>query len=253
LVLLVLGVIASDEPVTNSEQILRAFHSDRAGITARAFRRGGSYERIAGLVKKSHRVLDLACGNGELLAHIRGAVGVDLSPAEIALAKTRVGGNVGVARAQALPFADRSFETVTCHLAFMLFDELDAVVCELERVLVPGGELIALLGGGPSADGDDAFHRFVELLPPGPSFGDPRAKSEAGWQALMPSWTVDPFERWPLDFSGSFEDVWSFLGSSYEATPEMEQQLRTACTDLGDHIPCTAVAYLARATLPREG
>jgi hypothetical protein len=128
-------------------------------------------------------------------------------------------------------------------------------VSELERVLVPGGELLALLGGGPTADGDDAFHRFLALLGPrtAPRLGDPRAKSEAGWHELMPSWRVAPFERWTLDLSGSFDDVWAALGASYEVAPEsataLEAGLRAATREWGNSIPCKAVAYLARATV----
>jgi ubiquinone/menaquinone biosynthesis C-methylase UbiE len=236
--------------MSDSEDFLQAFHAARPGITGRAFARGGSYERLAALVANATRVLDLACGDGALLAHMSAnAIGIDLSRAE--LAATR---RTAVARAQALPFATNAFDAVTCHLAFMLFDDLPAVVHELERVLVPGGDFIALLGGGPTADGDDAFHRFLELLGPrtAPRFGDPRAKTEAGWRELMPRWSVHPFERWTLDLSGSFDQVWQFLGTSYEVAQDREavvrQQLRAACRDYGDHIQCTAVAYLARAT-----
>jgi SAM-dependent methyltransferase len=236
--------------MSESEDFLQAFHAARPGITARAFARGGSYERLAALVANAARVLDLACGDGALLAHMSAhAIGVDLSRAEL----SRVRHAAAVSRAQALPFAANTFDAVTCHLAFMLFDDLPAVVRELERVLVPGGHFIALLGGGPTAEGDDAFHRFLKILGPrtSPRFGDPRAKSEAGWGELMPRWTVHPFERWTLDLSGSFDQVWQFLGASYEVTRDREavvrQQLRAACSDYGDHIPCTAVAYLARA------
>jgi SAM-dependent methyltransferase len=239
--------------MSDSEDFLQAFHATRPGITARAFARSGSYERLAALVANATRVLDLACGDGALLAHMSAnAIGVDLSRAELSRVR-----RTAVARAQALPFATNAFDAVTCHLAFMLFDDLPAVVRELERVLVPGGELIALLGGGPTAGGDDAFHRFLELLGPRttPRFGDPRAKTEAGWGELMPRWTVQPFERWTLDLSGSFDQVWEFLGASYEVTQDREavvrQQLRDACGDYGDHIPCVAVTYLARATSPR--
>jgi hypothetical protein len=88
------------------------------------------------------------------------------------------------------------------------------------------------------------------MLPPRAPLGDRRANSEAGWRQLMPRWTVDPFERWPLDLGGTFEQVWSFLGASYEAHPEHEAQLRTACAEFGDRIPCTAVVYLASAERP---
>lgn len=155
-------------------------------------------------------------------------------------------------RAQELPFADATFAAATCHLAFMLFDDLEQVVAELRRVLVPGAPFLALLGGGPTGDGDDAFHAFARLLPPGRGFGDRRASTEAGWHELFiaTGWRDLVFERWPIDLSGSFDEVWAFLGSSY--------QLRTGDSDRtrevlraqfpGEHVPCTVACYFASVT-----
>ncbi|MEO6777803.1 MAG: class I SAM-dependent methyltransferase [Kofleriaceae bacterium] len=274
--------------MTSSESFLLEFHTAHAGVTARAFARAGSYGRLAAQVPAGARVLDLACGDGALLAQLgTRAIGIDVTPAELRAAQARharagalaseppihttpacrsgLAGDgteltIACARAQALPFAARSFDAVTCHLAFMLFDDLPAVVRELERVLGPGGELVAVLGGGPTATGNDAFHRFLEVLgrlgPRGaPRLGDPRAKSEAGWQALMPHWRIAPFERWALDLSGTFDEVWAFLGASYEVGPERRAALRaalhTATREWGKMIPCTAVVYLGRATVIR--
>jgi SAM-dependent methyltransferase len=234
--------------MTDSEDFVQAFHARRPRATSSAFARGGSYERLAALVPDGARVLDLACGDGALLAHLGAhAIGVDLAVGDLSFAR-----NVARARAQALPFADASFDVITCHLAFMLFDDLPVVIRELERVLVPGGRFLAVLGGGPTATEDDAFARFVGLLSPTLPLGDRRAKTSAGWRELMPRWTVHPFERWPLDFGGTFDEVWSFLGASYEARPEHEARLRAACADLGERIPCTAVVYLASAERPSE-
>ncbi|HET9992927.1 MAG TPA: class I SAM-dependent methyltransferase [Kofleriaceae bacterium] len=257
--------------MTSSENFLREFHTAHAGATSRAFARAGSYARLTARVPPQARVLDLACGDGALLAELgAGALGIDVTLAELHEAQARLAragapGSetlIAAARAQALPFAAHRFDAVTCHLAFMLFDDLPAVVRELERVLVPGGDFVALLGGGPTADGDDAFHRFLALLDQQsvprtvPRLGDPRAKSEAGWQAVMPRWQVAPFERWTLDLSGSFDEVWSFLGASYEIAPErapaLEAAFRAATREWGELIPCTVVVFLARASLPRS-
>jgi len=240
--------------MTSSENFLREFHTAHPGVTARALARGGSYARMAVRVRRDARVLDLACGDGALLAELGPrAIGIDLTLAELDAAQGRHA--CACARAQALPFAAGSFDTVTCHFAFMLFDDLPAVVGELARVLAPGGDFLALLGGGPTAAGDDAFHRFLALLPPraAPRLGDPRAKSEAGWRALFRGWRVAPFERWELDLSGTFEEVWSFLGASYEIPAErasaMQRALREATAEWGERVPCTAVAYLAQAAV----
>lgn len=236
---------------------MRRFHAAHPGITGRALARAGSYARLAALVPRDARVLDLACGDGVLLAQLGPrAVGLDLSREELGPLRRVVQG-----RAQALPFAAASFDAVTCHLAFMLFDDLEQVVAELARVLAPGGAFFALLGGGPTAHGDDAFHRFLALLAPYARapvrLGDPRARSEAGWEALFAGWGPVTFERWELDLGGSFEEVWAFVGASYEvpavAARALHDQLAAATRDLTDaagRIPCTAVTWLARVNRP---
>jgi SAM-dependent methyltransferase len=230
--------------VTEHERFLRAFHDARPGVTARALERAGSYDRLA--ARCTGRVRDLACGDGALLARIPGAVGLDLSPGELALARGR-GVSVVEGRAQELPFGDHSFDTVACHLAFMLFDDIEHVVSELHRVLAPGGRFVALLGGGPSAAGHDAFHDLVALLPTGGRrFGDPRAKSEAGWRELFAGWSPPVFERWELDLSGSFDEVWAFLGASYELSPAEAERIRGELAPrYRDTAPCTVVVFCA--------
>lgn len=215
---------------------MRAFHEAHAGITARVYARGGSYARLAARV--TGRVLDLGCGD----AALPGAIGLDLSRAELARGTgPRVQG-----RAQALPFADGSFDQVVSHLAFMLFDDLERVVAELHRVLVPGGTFHAVLGGGPTADGDDAFHRFLALARPrGPRLGDPRAATEAGWRAIFAGWTRAPWERWAIDLGGPFDEVYAFLASGYQAHDDARAALRA---DFGDTLPCTVALYYATAT-----
>jgi len=209
--------------------------------------RAGSYDRLA--ARCTGRVLDLACGDGPLLARVPGAVGLDLSPGELALARQR-GCEAVEGRAQELPFADRSFDTVACHLAFMLFDDIERVVAELGRVLVPGGRFVAVLGGGPTAEGRDAFHDFLDLLPKGGRrFGDPRAKSEAGWRALFAGWSEPRFERWELDLSGPFEEVWQFLGASYELSADDGECIRAELARRhGDHAPCKVVTFYASSS-----
>jgi SAM-dependent methyltransferase len=254
--------------VEEREQWLRAFHDARPGITARAFGRGGSYERLAARVPKG-RVLDLACGDGTLLELLGPrAIGIDISRAEIERARQRTGTYVGAergspkrqsakrsrgvaqARAQQLPFGDRTFDAATCHLAFMLFDDIPRVVAELARVLKPGAPFVALLGGGPTADGDDAFHHFASLLPTTMSFGDRRASTEDGWRELFAGWRAVTFERRQLDLGGTFDEVWTFLASSYQlrdhACDHIRAELRSAFP--GSHVPCDVATYLATVT-----
>jgi SAM-dependent methyltransferase len=129
-------------------------------------------------------------------------------------------------------------------LAFVLFEEVERVVAEIQRVLAPGGSFIAVVGGGPTATGDDAFHRFLDLAKPmGPRLGDPRASSETGWRTLFAGWHVD-FERWEVDLSGPFDEVYAFLSSGYQSHRDVRSELRTA---YGETAPCRAVLWCATA------
>jgi demethylmenaquinone methyltransferase/2-methoxy-6-polyprenyl-1,4-benzoquinol methylase len=98
------------------------------------------------------KTLDVACGTGFLTRHLPGlVVGLDQSPAMVALAQARLpGAVVFVGDALALPFADGAFERVfTGHFyGHLPPDERATFLAEARRV---AGELIvvdsALRGG----------------------------------------------------------------------------------------------------------
>lgn len=235
------------------EAFLRRFHAARPGITSSVFAAHGSYARLAAAVPRGVRVLDVGCGDGTLVGCFEDAIGVDLAPSAGAGAAGRVRAarapRLVAARAQALPFADGTFGAAVSHLAFMLFDDLDRVVGELRRVVVPGGRFAAMLGGGPTADGDDAFHRFLALAKPaGPALGDRRARSPAGWRQLFGR--AADFERVVIDLSGALDDVWRFLGASYQLDPAEAPRVRAQlAADFPDRVPCCVVLWLATVTL----
>jgi ubiquinone/menaquinone biosynthesis methyltransferase len=102
------------------------------------------------------RVLDLACGTGDILfaaaPHVRQAVGLDVTHRMVWLASARVGGGArclaphgspGARPAfvtgdmMALPFPDGHFTVVTTGY-------LDQAIREIRRVLAPGGRLLSL-------------------------------------------------------------------------------------------------------------
>ena len=214
-----------------SEAFLRRFHEARPGVTSAALARSGSYERLWARVH-GRRVLDLACGDHPM----PGAIGLDL---------VRERGIAVQGRAQALPFRAGAFDAIVCHLAFMLFDDITRVVAELHRVLAPGGSFHALLGGGPTADGADAFHAFTELLPASHRLGDPRAND---WRALFAGWSEPVLERWPLDLTGRFDDVWRFLGASYQLRDADAVRAALRARFPTDPVPCTVATYYACVT-----
>ena len=92
------------------------------------------------------RVLDLACGTGDLCRTLTRAghapVGVDFSAGMLHAART----TAPLVRADAmqLPFADGTFAGLTCGFALRNFAALAPVLAECSRVLRPGGR-VALL------------------------------------------------------------------------------------------------------------
>ena len=92
------------------------------------------------------RVLDLACGTGDLCRELDAVgyqpVGVDLSQGMLHQAAT----DAPLVRADAerLPFRDSTFDGVICGFALRNFVELDAVFRACARVLRAGGRLVAL-------------------------------------------------------------------------------------------------------------
>lgn len=109
---------------------------------------------LRALVRRSpEAILDLACGTGQLASRLSDrfphsrVVGCDFSAGMLQRAARR-GANVGWVRGDAtcLPFADESFDTVTCTEAFHWFPDQEAALAEIHRVLAPGGwALIALV------------------------------------------------------------------------------------------------------------
>jgi SAM-dependent methyltransferase len=191
-------------------------------VTSGAYGRGGSYDVLKRHVRG--RTLDLGCGD-----RVLGTIGVDISEAELAIARHR--GPVIQARAQQLPFRDAAFDTVISHLAFTLMTEIETVVAQLARVIAPGGRFVTVVGGGPR--GDDAFAGFLELARPWmtriPRLGDIRARSDAGLFALFADgWTSLTIDDLPVDLSGRPDDVFDTLASAYELDGADRRSLREA-------------------------
>ncbi|HEY3188297.1 MAG TPA: ubiquinone/menaquinone biosynthesis methyltransferase [Solirubrobacteraceae bacterium] len=103
-------------------------------------------------VSPGARVLDLACGTGDLCADLAadGAspIGVDFSAGMLAAATV----DTPLVRADGavLPFADAAFDGITCGFALRNFVDLDVVFTECARVLRPGGRFAALDASVPS-------------------------------------------------------------------------------------------------------
>jgi SAM-dependent methyltransferase len=99
-------------------------------------------------------ILETAAGTGIVTAALHRAlpvariVATDLNPAMIKMAAERVfseGVRFEVADAQALPFADESFDLVVCQFGAMFYPNKVKANSEVYRILRPGGHYIAVI------------------------------------------------------------------------------------------------------------
>ncbi|HEV2236302.1 MAG TPA: class I SAM-dependent methyltransferase [Ktedonobacterales bacterium] len=103
------------------------------------------------------RVLEVGCGTGTLLGDLLAAgydcLAVDASPQMVAAARAELrrrgqdhsGSRVSQARAQHLPYADGSFDTVISTFPTPYIADEQAIR-EIARVLRPGGRLVVVVG-----------------------------------------------------------------------------------------------------------
>ena len=101
------------------------------------------------VVRPGDRVLDAACGTGDLAieaARVGGIVtGLDFSPAMLARARRKAPGLEWVqGDALALPFPDARFDVATVGFGVRNLDDLEGGLRELRRVLRPGGRVAVL-------------------------------------------------------------------------------------------------------------
>ena len=96
----------------------------------------------------SRRILDLACGTGDVALSVsegRRVVGLDLALPMLEIARRRSTSVAWLAGDMTrLPFADASFDVVTTSYGLRNVPDLDAAVREIARVLRPGGLMVSL-------------------------------------------------------------------------------------------------------------
>jgi ubiquinone/menaquinone biosynthesis C-methylase UbiE len=118
------------------------------------------------LTADDRRILDVGCGTGQFAACVLGrwpraqVWGLDLSASMLrrAAGRAAAAGRLHLVRGDSgrLPFADGSFDAVTCSHSFHHYPDPERVAAERHRVLRPGGRLFIIDG-----DRDPLWGRLV--------------------------------------------------------------------------------------------
>jgi SAM-dependent methyltransferase len=115
------------------------------------------------------RVLDVGCGQGELLRAIADRVDCALTGVDFAIRRLRGLDDLGAhARlvahdlARPLPFADHAFDVAFCTETLEHLKRPDLALAEIRRVLAPGGRLVLSV---PNATGFFPWNRVPRLVP----------------------------------------------------------------------------------------
>jgi demethylmenaquinone methyltransferase/2-methoxy-6-polyprenyl-1,4-benzoquinol methylase len=103
-----------------------------------------------GNLQAGDRVLDLACGTGDLVfaaaRRVRHGVGLDVTHRMLELAASKRPRNVALVTGDmlALPFDRARFDVVTTGYGLRNVPDLQQAIREIARVLAPGGRLLSL-------------------------------------------------------------------------------------------------------------
>lgn len=125
-------------------------------------------------IESGHRVLDLACGTGDMMLEIgRRAPGARVTGGDFSLnmlvaAKNKIpDGFFTAADAHSLPFVDEAFDRITIAFGFRNVTDKSKGLYELYRVLKNGGKLIILEFSEPENKAFAALYRFYfkKILP----------------------------------------------------------------------------------------
>ena len=206
--------------MSHSEAIVDQFTRQAAQFAASPTARSEEIlERILRLAepKPSDKALDVACGPGVLVCalakQVREARGIDLTPAMLEQARRtqQAEGVKNVAWDQgdvsAMPYADVTFDIVTCRFAVHHFPDSLPVLREMRRVCRPGGRIV-IADSAPAAAKADAFNAMEKLRDPSHTWALPVEKmTELFRQSGLPEPRV---ERTRLGL-----DLDEFLARSY--------------------------------------
>jgi demethylmenaquinone methyltransferase/2-methoxy-6-polyprenyl-1,4-benzoquinol methylase len=168
---------------------------------------------VSRLPQDGGHVLDVATGTSlvarELLARGFQVTGLDQSPEMLAEARRRLPGDVELVlgSAEALPFPDASFDHLTFTYLLRYVDDPAATLCELARVVRPGGTIASLEFSVPDAPWRLPWELYVRTVLPFTGVAVGRGWREVG--AFLPASIRRYAERFPLSAQ---HDLWNLAG-----------------------------------------
>lgn len=173
--------------------------------TSAVHAKGASLQRLVDLVRPhpTWAALDVATGAGHtalaFAPHVARVIASDLTPEmlveaeKLAAARGLTNLTTAAADAEALPFADGSFDLVTCRIAPHHFPDIALFVSEVARVLKPGATFALVDNVAPDGETTPGFTK-TELRDAGLAYNafekirDPshgRALTTAEWREIV--------------------------------------------------------------------
>jgi SAM-dependent methyltransferase len=221
------------------------------------------------------RVLDVGCGPGGLTSELVGRVGadhvaaIDPSPQFAAACRERhPGADVREGGAEALPFADDTFDVALSSLVIAFMRDADAGAREMARVTKPGGVVAQCMwdlpGGGMKML--STFWRAVRTVDPGSQGEETRVGFRKGEIAeVLARAGLEDVRDGALETSAHYEDFDDFwepftlaVGPAGEDLvprgPEQREAIRAECRRLlgapDGPFELDARAWYARGVVP---
>ncbi len=242
------------EAVSVSKSLVQATFGVHAAayVTSVVHAKGASLGRLVDLVQpqKDWRALDIATAAGHtalaFAPHVAHVTASDITDEMLVeaekFAATKSVTNITFAKAdaEALPYADASFDLVTCRIAPHHFPNVAAFVTEAVRVLKPGGTFALVDNISPDSTSTPGFP-IAELQAAAIAYNDferlrdpshARCLGTAEWIGLIGAagLLVEHAERLPKDME--FQPWSQRLGSSAETIAVLRSMLSNATAAL---------------------
>jgi len=161
--------------MSNKDKVVNQFGKNAGKyVTSKGHAKGKDLESLFEIVKehKNSSLLDIATGGGhvanKLAPLFKKVAALDLTPEMLDKAKgfIQANGHTNVSfvqgDAEALPFPNQTFDTVTCRIAPHHFPNIDIFAGEVSRVLMEDGLFILIDNVASEVDEYDQFYNEVE-------------------------------------------------------------------------------------------